>query len=221
MKNNQVIFDGIHDGKMNLSPDFIALFPKMTQLLDKAYKVEFTLNGNQRFRQYIWTNAKGGTCGWLCKLEHCVPQGRNIIPEHIMLSKNLGGVIKYWLGDRTEDANSFIDANSFTFSLTDTTVGVGGWEDSYVDECKEQGLEPLDVSEFVTFALESNGNTTFYNYKTKEVFVYLHDDYSPFEITPHKGHPSCTIYQYDRAKSFVGYVEALADQWLQVIQTEK
>lgn len=221
MKNNQVIFNEIHDGKMELPSDFASLFPRMTSLLDKAYKVEFTLNSNQRFRQYIWTNGKGGATGWLCKLEHCVPQGRNIIAEHILLSKCVGGIVEYWLDDRTEDADSFIDANEFTFSLVDSTVGIGGWEDNYVNECKEQGVEPLDTSEFLTFALEANGNTTFYSHITKEVFVYLHDDYSPFEITPHKGHPLCTIYQYDKAQTFVEYVETLADQWLQVIQSEK
>ncbi|MBK5719385.1 hypothetical protein JGH11_00735 [Dysgonomonas sp. Marseille-P4677] len=221
MKNNQATFNGIHDGKVILSQEFITLFPKMARLLDKAYKVEFTLNGNQRFRQYIWTREEGSTAGWLCKLEHCVPQGRNIIPEHILLSQTVGGIIDYWLTDSTKEANSFIDANEFTFSLVDSTIGIGGWEDNYINECKEQGLEPLNTSEFLTFALEANGNTTFYSHKTKEVFVYLHDDYSPFEITPHKGHPLCTIYQYDKAKSFVEYVEILAEQWLQVIQSEK
>jgi hypothetical protein len=220
MKNNQVVFNGIHDGKMTLPKDFAVLFPKMTQLLDKAYKVEFTLNGNQRFRQYIWTLNGGSTIGWLCKLEHCVPQGRNIIPEHILLSQNMGGIVEYWLEDNTMEAESFIDANQFTFSLVDSTVGIGGWEQNYADECKLQGIEPMDTSDFLTFALEANGNTTFYSHKTKEVFVYLHDDYSPFEITPHKGHPLCTIYQYDKAPTFVDFVETLAGQWLQVIESK-
>lgn len=221
MKSNQAIFNEIHDGKMAFSQEFTTLFPKMAELLDKAYKVEFTLNGNQRFRQYIWTNDEGGTAGWLCKLEYCVPQGRNIIPEHILLSKSIGGIVEYWLGDRTEDADSFIDANKFTFSLVDSTVGIEGWGDNCVNECKEQGLDSFDTSEFLTFALEANGNTTFYSHKTKEVFVYLHDDYSSFGIIPHKVHPLCTIYQYEKAKSFVEYVETLADQWLHVIQSEK
>ncbi|MBF0648148.1 MULTISPECIES: hypothetical protein [Dysgonomonas] len=220
MKNNQVVFNGIHDGKMTLPKDFAVLFPKMTRLLDKAYKVEFTLNGNQRFRQYIWTLNGGSTIGWLCKLEHCVPQGRNIIPEHILLSQNMGGIVEYWLEDNTMEAESFIDANQFTFSLVDSTVGIGGWEQNYADECKLQGIEPMDTSDFLTFALEANGNTTFYSHKTKEVFVYLHDDYSPFEITPHKGHPLCTIYQYDKAPTFVDFVETLAGQWLQVIESK-
>ncbi|HMM04019.1 MULTISPECIES: hypothetical protein [unclassified Dysgonomonas] len=220
MKNNQVIFNGIHDGKITFPKEFATLFPKMTRLLDKAYKIEFTLNGNQRFRQYIWTLNGGNTIGWLCKLEHCVPQGRNIIPEHILLSQNMGGIVEYWLEDNTMEAESFIDNNQFTFSLVDSTVGIGGWEENYADECKSQGIEPMDTSDFLTFALEANGNTTFYNHKTKEVFVYLHDDYSPFGITPHKGHPLCTIYQYDKAPTFVDFVEILAGQWLQVIESK-
>ncbi len=221
MRNKQVVFSNIHDGKADFSADFSMLFPKMTLLLSKAYKVEFTLNDNQRFRQYIWAADNGRTSGWLCKLEHCIPQGRNIIPEHILLSQTMGGIMHFWLDDSAVNVDTFIDANNYTFSLTDSMVGIGGWEENYVNECKTEGLKPLDTTEFVTFALEANGNTTFYNHKTKEVFIYLHDDYSPFKVTPQNGHPSCTIYKYDKVKTFADYVECLADQWLELLDLKQ
>ena len=68
MKNNQLVFNGIHNAELSFTENFISLFPKMMQLLSKAYKVEFTVNSNQRFRQYLWTKGDGNTIGWLCKL---------------------------------------------------------------------------------------------------------------------------------------------------------
>lgn len=217
---NQIIFNTIQDVKLILSEEFVNLFPSMSKLLNKAYKIEFTLNGNQRFRQYIWTSNDGETCGWLCKLEHCIPQGRGIIPEHILLSQTVGGIIDYWVDDASKEQGSLIDANVFTFSLTDSTKGVGGLTNGSNEECQSVAIDAFDPSLFLTFALEANGNTTFYNCQTKEVFVYLHDDYSPFDITPCKdADPSCSaIYRYDKVHTFIDYVETLADQWLQIIQ---
>lgn len=220
MKNNQIIFNHIEDAHVQISKEFAALYPYMTQLLDKASKIEFTLNGNQRFRQYIWTNANGHTSGWLCKLEHCTPQGRNLTDEHILLAWTMGGIIDYWLADESKDAQSFIQANDFTFSLTDSHVGIGGWEDNYIRQCKTKGIEPLDTSNFVTFALEANGNTTFYDYNTKEVFIYLHDDYSPFATTPANEYQGVTVYRYNDARYFNSYVEQLAMQWLRILGIE-
>lgn len=216
MNNKQIIFNSIGDGHVDLSTEFVALFPKLTQLLEEASKVEFTLNGNQRFRQYIWTNPEGKTSGWLCKLEHCIPQGRHLIEEHILLAKTMGGIINCWLSDDIKDFVSLIDANKYTFSLTDSHVGIGGWEDDYRNEVHKD--QPLDVSKFVTFSLEVNGNTTCYNSETKEVFAYLHDDYSPFKNTPLDEQSLCALYRYDDAKTFIDYVELLADQWLTALK---
>lgn len=214
MVNNKTItFDNIRNGEVDFSKEFVTLYPKLTQLLKRATTIELTLNGNQRFRQYIWTNAEGQTSGWLCKLEHCIPQGRHLIDEHILLAKTMGGIIKYWLADESKAPDSFIDANTFTFSLTESHTGIGGWKGDYASECKSEKVEPLDTSKFVTFALEANGNTTFYDHQTKKVFVYLHDDYSPFATIPHQGSPLCTIYEYDKVDTFTDFVETLAEQW--------
>lgn len=213
MNNKQVIFNSIGDGTINLSSEFISLFPQLTQLLSKASKVEFTLNGNQRFRQYIWTNSKGQTSGWLCKLEHCIPQGRNLIDEHILLANTMGGIIDYWVDGNIGQLKSFIQANNFTFCLTDSHTGIIGWEDTR-ERCKMKAIASRNVSDYVTFALEANGNSTFYNHKTKEVFVYLHDDYSPFDTEPIC---DCPIYRYREAKTFVDYVELLAKQWQEAL----
>lgn len=216
MVNNKTItFDNIRNGEADFSKEFVTLFPKLAQLLKRAITIELTLNGNQRFRQYIWTNQKGETSGWLCKLEHCVPQGRHLIDEHILLAKTIGGIIEYWLTDQPRDPNSFIDSNIFTFSLTNSHIGIGEWEHNHASDCKTNDGDTLDPNRFVTFALEANGNSTFYDYETKEVFIYLHDDYSPFATIPIPGH---SIYRYNAVTTFTDYVEALAQQWSEALK---
>lgn len=217
MKNNGNIgFDTMHGANIKFSTEFIQLFPLMTELLEKAKVIEFTINSNQRFRQYIWIHNDGTTSGWLCRLEHCVPQGRNIIPEHILLSQNLGGIINYWSDSKSKE--TFVDANVFTFSLVDTFKGIGGFEDDYIRKCQEEQINPLDIADFVTFALERDGCVTAYNYKTKEIFMYLLDGYTPFAYSVVDGQPEYTLHQLHSAKTFVEYVEALAEQWLSVIK---
>lgn len=218
MKNNNknVVFDTIHGAQVKFPLEFKEQFPLMTELLEMAKVVEFTIGGNQRFRQYIWVHNDGTTSGWLCCLEHCVPQGRNIIPEHILLSKNVGGIIDYWSNSKSKE--TFIDANTFTFSLVNTFKGIGGFEDDYIRKCEVEEINPLDIDDFVTFALEKNGCVTAYNYKTKEVFMYLMDGYTSFAFSVAEGHPEYTLHQLHSAKNFVEYVEELASQWLHIVK---
>lgn len=213
-----IIFTNISDGKEDtFDHEFQTLFPELNKLLLKASKIDFTINDNQVYRQYIWKDKKGVTSGWLCHMEHCVPRGRNIIQEHAVISKNVGTIVQYWIGGH-QDADTFLKANEYIFSLKDAAVGIGGGTEKYLSACKSEGIEPLDLNEFVTFAVEANGNTTFYNYKTKEVFFFAHDGYSPLDITKVKGQPEYTIHKFDKANSFTDYVEHLAHQWEKVVK---
>ena len=214
---NQVIFDKMCSGKIELPKEFVSLYPTMSQLLQQATIIDSILNGNQRFRQYIWL--KGESCfGWLCQLEHCTPQGRNIIPEHILLAHQLGGIIQYWSNDKHETStDTLIDANKFTFPLTLSFKGMGGVEDHYLKTCENNNTTPLDSNDFVTFALEANGNTTFYQKDTKEVFYYSFDGYSPIGVNLVEGQPEYTIHKLAEVNTFIDYVETLAKQWLTII----
>lgn len=218
MKQHDIIFSSISDRKVTFSKEFSSLFPELSNLISKASVVDFTINSNRRFRQYIWTKKDGSTNGWLCNLEHCTPQGRNIIEEHELLSKSVGSIIECWTSDEDAKVETFIDNNNFTFSLVDTTKGIAGWEDNYLELCEEESISPLDINDFVTFALEANGNITFYNYKTKEVFYYAHDGYYAFDISLVDKQPEYSIHTIDGVSTFVDYVEQLAKQWLAIVR---
>lgn len=210
-----VNFTNIGGGAVDLSAEFQTTFPALSALLAKAKVVDFTINTTQVFRQYIWFHADGTSSGWLCQLEHCVPLGRNLIPEHILLAKNMGGIIDYWREDKNTE--TFIDANEFTFMMKDSYPGIGSWKENYEIRCQDDKVEPLDLTKFVAFALEANGNVTFYNHETKDVFLYAHDGYSPLEIKLVQGQPEYTIHQFSQTKSFADYVEQIAHQWQRAI----
>jgi hypothetical protein len=216
-KQQNIEFTGFGGGHFSPTNEFKHTFPKMTELLGKALVVDFAINRHQRFRQYIWAQENSKSIGWLCRLEHCVPQGRNIIPEHILLSNTVGGIVEYWIDDKSINVDTFIDNNHFTFSLPDTHSGIGGWEEHYISDCANAGFTPLETKDFVTFALEANGNTTFYHKDTKEVFFFAHDGYSPIDIALLEGQPDYTIHKFDSVTTFVDYAEALATQWLSII----
>lgn len=218
MNKQNIIFSAIGRILFQPSVEFSATFPLMTQLLQKALIIDFTINENQRFREYIWTRDDNTTCGWLCQLEHCVPQGRNLIPEHILFSKIVGGIQKIWFENKAIRTNTFIDNNNFTFSLSDSTIGIGDWEKKYISDCNDNNIKPLNIDDFVTFGLESNGNTIFYHKDTKEVFLFAHDGYSVFDIAEVDNQPNYTIHKFLDISTFVDYVEMLATQWLKIVK---
>lgn len=199
------------------SEEFVKTYPKMDTLLKKAKIVEFKINNVFNFRQYIWTLSDGTTAGWVCRIDHCVPRGRNIIHEHELLANHLGGIIESWI-DKAYDKNddTLIKNNTFTFCLSDSMMGIGEWADIYLETCKSQAVKPFDTNDFVTFALELNGNITFYHKDSKQVYLYLPDGYKSLDVELVKGQPEYTIHQLSKARSFTDYVELIAIQWLDI-----
>lgn len=219
IKRQDICFSDFKGSRFQADEIFAKTFPLMTSLLEKAIILEFNINNNLSFRQYVWTLSDGSTAGWFCRADHCVPVGRNIIPEHSLLAQKVGGIIEYWVDNKHSiNDKTLIENKKFMFCLADTVKGIGGWEENYKEYCEKEGITPLDSDNYVTFALGSNGNSTFYNYKTKEVFVFLHDGYSPFDFTLVEGQPEYTIHRIDEANTFDQYVELLASQWLDIIK---
>lgn len=210
--SKNIHFNRIDNGKLVLSAEFLSTFPTLAALLNCASVIDFTLNNNQRFRQYIWAIAGNNTCGWLCQLEHVIPQDKLFLPEHILLVKNMGGVIHKW-GDVDE---TLLSAKNFMFVLQDSFNGLDD-EDNYLQNCKTEGYAPIDMSNLITFAMDANGDCTFYNKNTKAVFLYAHDGYSDLDITLVEGQPEYSIYTYTNIKTFSDYVELLAKQMQQII----
>lgn len=214
-KNNQICFDNIEETELNLPNEFTTTFPLLADLLHRAKVIDFVINGNQRFRQYIWFTPAGNMLGWLCQLEHLIPAEIKFLKEHLLLAKNMGGIIEHW---GNEDESTLLDAKLFNFSLKESTQGINEWEEHYLERCKEREIIPRDTSKFVTFSLESNGVPTFYDIENQQVYSYLFNGYSELRSRPINGHPDYTIYEYQDIKTFNEYIEYLAKEWLSLIE---
>jgi hypothetical protein len=214
--NQNIHFDNIESGKLALSAEFISTFPTLAALLKTASVLDFTINNNQRFRQYSWALASQQTCGWLCQLEHVIPQDKALIAEHILLVKNMGGIIKT-MGNVGE---TLLSAKNNLFGLQASFNGLDD-EDNYLEACEADDLTPIDLTQIITFAMDANGDCTFYDNNSKKVFLYAHDGYSDFDITLLDSQPEYSIYRYDQIHTFVDYVETLAKQMQQNIAAQQ
>lgn len=214
MKNN-ISFSNVKGDTLKLTQEFQTTFPILSKLLSKAMVVEFTINSNRLFRQWIWQQGNGTSCGWLCELERQVPQALNFIPEHIMLVKGIGGIVEYW--GRGADT-TFLYAKNFVFGLKDACNGLAGWDNDYTAQCQKSGMTPWDISQLLTFSLEANGDVVFYDKSNGKVFGLAHDLYSPSAVQAVENQPKM-IYAFQGVVTFVDYVECLAEQWLEQVIT--
>jgi hypothetical protein len=205
--NQNIHFDNIESGKLALSAEFISTFPTLAALLKTATVLDFTINNNQRFRQYSWALASQQSCGWLCQLEHVTPQDKAFIAEHILLVKNIGGIVNSW-GNFSE---TLLTAKNFLFGLQVSFNGIDT-EDNYLAACEADDLTPIDLTQVITFAMDANGDCTFYDKNTKKIFLHAQSGYSDFDITLLDNQPEYSIYRYVQIHTFVDYVETLASQ---------
>ena len=90
-----ISLDNMQEILLNLSQEFEATFHVLSFLLKKAIVIDFIMENNQLFRQYIWIHKDRKTSGWLCRMDHRHPQNVDHIPEHLLLSKQIGGILHY------------------------------------------------------------------------------------------------------------------------------
>jgi len=102
---------------------------------------------------------------------------------------NIGGIEESYEEQECE-TEKLTDNQNFLFIKSECESGFDkDWKDYYSDICEEDNLKPLNTDNLLSFAVEANGNTTYYDLKTKKVLLFATD------------------HCFD-------YVEKLAKQWL-------
>jgi len=210
----------IKETDVSYSEDFKKTYPLLFGLLLKARTVEIILTRTRKkketvvnYRLYSWDTKDGNTAGWLCKIESgqsAIP----ILPEHELLINHIGGIQESYETDSENE--KLTDNQNFLFIKSDCELSAKEWNEYYLDSCEEEGLEPLDTDHFLAFALEANGNTTYYDLRTKQVFLFAPDHCFDY-VTEVENQPEYTFYRINGVDTFVDYVEKLAKQWLNEI----
>lgn len=205
------------------SPEFINTFPTLYQLLLQStsiLSVGITTSKNKKSNYYLytWTDKNGFKCGWLCKVEQ-IHTEIDVLSEHQLLLDEMGGIKETYHHFDTE-TEMLTDNQNFIFIKSELTKGLGDWIDLYDQVCKDENVKQIDTKDLICFAQEANGNETFYDPNRKQVLLFA-SDHSFENVEVLKGQPEYTFYTINRVTTFVDYVEAVAQQWLENMITEE
>lgn len=196
---------------------FINTFPILYQLLLKARVTQLTLRKIEKkkelvnhYRLYAWDTLDGHRAGWLCKIE-ANASAIMLLPEHQLLIDNMGGILEsYW---QEPESDKLTDNQNFLFIKSECELMSKEDRAYYFEICEEEGCQPIDTKSFLAFAVEANGNSTYYDLQTDNVFLFA-SDHAFDNITSVEGQPEYTFYTIDNVNNFTDYVELLAKQWL-------
>jgi hypothetical protein len=195
-----------------VSDNFKSTFPILAELIAQARVLNLTIN-NQLFKLFSWTNKDQLSCGWLNKIETENNSALNLIDEHRLLLREIGGIQESY--HQPED--SFSNNQNFMFIESECTIGIGSWDEYYQELCNEEGKQPIDFTEFISFVGEANGDVTLYDPTSKEVFLFAHDHcFENVEFVANQ--PEYTFHKINGAHNFVAYVETLASEWRNEIE---
>lgn len=191
----------------SLKDNFRATFPVLTNLIEKSRVLNLTIN-NQHYRLFSWTNKENKSIGWLNKIESDNTSEIELLDEHELLLKEIGGIKESY----NQPDPSLTNNQNFLFIRSECTKGIGGWDDYYKTMCEEDSKPQIDYKEFICFVQEANGDVTLYNKNTKEVLLFAHDHcFENVEFLENQ--PEYTFYKINGVKTFVDYVESLATEW--------
>lgn len=211
-----------------LSDDFKTTFPLFSKLVSFAEITEVKIN-DDFYRLFTWRDKNKEKFGWLGDLKkmpihkrslydskQIYPASSEFLKEHILFIENVGGIAALW--DGPEDENFMTWGKDFIFSLSSCYKFKSQETIYHKDSCwiYETVKNPLDISKLLCFSQEGNGNMTFYNTETSEIFLLL-TDHSYEYVTKLEGHPEYSFYTINGVKTFVEYVELLAKQFLSLL----
>lgn len=191
----------------SLTDNFRATFPILTNLIQKSRVLNLTIN-NQLYRLFSWTNKENKSIGWLNKIESDKKTDIELIDEHELLLKEIGGIQETY----NQPEPSLSNNQNFLFIKSECSKGIGGWEDYYEMMCEEENKPQIDYKDFICFVQEANGDVTLYHKNTKEVMLFAHD-HSFDNVEFLENQPEYTFHKINGIKTFVDYVESLATEW--------
>lgn len=197
--------------EIRLSKEFKATFPRLTELIIKSRQTYLIIDG-VNYILFAWDTYNGQICGWLNQQETEEEYTCELIEEHELLIRNIGGIRESF--NQPED--SYSNNQNFMFIGSECSRGIGDWDDYYSMICEEEGKNQIDFANLLAFVYEANGALTLYDPLTKKVFLFSHD-HSFENIEFMENQPEYTFHTFKNVETFENYVEALAKEWEEII----
>jgi hypothetical protein len=195
-------------GDIRLSIDFEEAFPKLASLIKKA-RITVAHIDQAEYLLFAWDTKQNLVCGWLNEIVEPEAYFCEMIPEHELLIRMIGGIRESF----NQPEESFTNNQNFMFLGTECFRGIGGWDDYYNMMCEDEKSVPIDFSSLLVFAQEANGALTLYDPSSKKVLLFSHD-HSFDNVDFMMDQPEYTFHYFKAVVTFVDYVEELATQWL-------
>jgi len=196
---------------IRLSVEFQKTFPILTLLIQTA-RATLVVIDQQEYTLFAWDRNDGAVCGWLNRIDDRESYFCDLISEHELLIRNIGGIRETF--NSPED--SFSNNQNFMFLGAESSYGIGTWEEYYEDSCTYENCKPIDHLHFIAFAEEANGALTMYDPATAKVMLFSHDHCFD-NVSSMDGQPIYTFHTFEGVESFVDYVEELAKQWRNLV----
>lgn len=203
----------IKSSTLNLQKEFTETFPLLSELISKSRQYEFDLVSKKQiipYRLLLWTTKDSSLCGWLCNLEKTSSSELDIIKEHTVLLDNIGGIQESFIQSPNDDY--LLTSNQDFLFIKSKCYYAGDNMNYYIELCHEDNLKPIDTSSFICFVREANGNETFYDRNTKNIFLFAHN-HNFDNVKEIENQPDYTFYTINEIATFVDYIEHLAKQW--------
>lgn len=208
--NSKVEF--LEQNEIRLGEEFRSTFPRLTELISKSRQTYLKID-NVNYILFAWDTHDGEICGWLNQQENEEEYKCELIKEHQLLLRNIGGIRESF--NQPED--SFTNNQNYMFIGSECSRGIGDWDDYYSMTCEEEGKNQIDYSNLLAFVYEANGALTLYDPLTKKAFLFSHD-HSFENVEFMENQPEYTFHTFKSVETFEDYVEALATEWIEIIK---
>lgn len=198
--------------EVRLSEEFKGAFPILTELIIRS-RPTYLIIEDINYILFAWDTLDGQICGWLNQQETEEEYKCELIQEHELLIRNIGGIRESF--NQPEDSLS--NNKNFMFLGSECSRGIGDWADYYSMTCEEEGKNKIDYTNLLAFVYEANGAVTLYNPLTRKVFLFSHD-HSFENIEFIQNQPKYTFHTFKNVDTFENYVETLAKEWEEIIK---
>lgn len=192
------------------SDSIAAMFPHLADLLGSAHTSSVSI-GPREYVLFSWSTAVGIST-WLSPRPAFT--SADLLPAHRALLSAFGGIVERsgepettWLLNTTESLTEEEARFDATF-ITDYRAFEG-----------LPGGIPIDLPAYYSISREANGNTTLCHRQSGEVLLFA-PDHSFDDIEVLEGCPPYTLYRRRGGRTFVEWVETVAQQWARAITDE-
>lgn len=192
-------------GRWRLPAPVAATVPHLADLLASAHTSHVSV-GARDYVLFSW-ETEAGIATWLSPRASPSPRD-DLFPAHRALLTAFGGITERSQEPETTwllNTNESLTADEASHDATFIRSYEGMWADV-------PGGVPIDLTAYYSISREANGNTTICHRRSGEILLFA-PDHSFDDVEVLEGCPPYSLYRRRGGRTFVAWVETVAQQW--------